>query len=37
LTEVYGIRTIGYGGHLVAFVLEKDDVSLEQLYLIVNP
>ena len=37
LTQVYGIGTIRGGGHLIALFLQEDDMSLQQLHLIVYP
>ena len=37
LTEFYGIGTIAGSGNLIAFLLQKDEISLEQIHLVIYP
>jgi hypothetical protein len=37
LTDIDGIIAVGYCRNLIAFLFEKENLSLQLLYLIVNP
>ncbi len=36
-TLLYGIAAVAHGAHIVAFLLQEDDVGVQQLYLVVDP